>query len=316
MKKNKEPAKTISKAAPLLEKAAAAAGKDKTVWLEIAKVYGKLGSTDKELDAYKKYLEADPQNVDANVRIGMILMDRNKTTDAMVYLETANMLSPNNPDVQTKLAAAYVKTNRPKDALNLLQKVKTSRPDDMDLRKNLLDSYTKLGMVTEAVGEAKDLVEKTKAGDIEVCNGFRKTYASFLIKAGKFDDANSVIEDIKASNPEDLEALQIQANICMTKKDYTKAQEVYKEMSYIDPNYVPMLCGRGDAFLGLNKPLQAREYYQRAIRGDEKYALGYLGLGKVCKVYKDNDGWTTNVKKAYALDPNEPVIQLEYQLLK
>ena len=305
---SKDPA-TLGKSAPMLEKAALNAGKDKTVWLEIAKVYGKLSQADKELDAYKKYIEADPQNIEANVRIGTILMDKNKTTEAMIYLEMANTLSPNNPDVMIKLAAGYVKTNRPKDALTLLQKAKVARKDDVELRKNLFESYVKLGMEKEAVVEVKELVELTHD------NKYRLDYARYLLKSGRSKEADDQIEDIAATDPENLEALMVRAEIKRAGKDLAGAIEVYKEISYINANYAPALCERAETHMLENKPQWAQQFYERAMRADPTMAKAVYGLARVAKSRKDNAAYASNLKKAYELDPKDPAIKAEFQSL-
>ncbi len=297
---------TLPKSAAMLEKAVANVGKDKTVWLSIAQVYGKLNQPAKELDAYKKYIEADPQNVQANVRIGSILMTNNKTSEAMVYLETANTLSPNNPDVMIKLAEGYVKTNRPKDALALLQKAKAVRKDDVDLRSNLFLSYAKLGMDKEAMQEVKELVDMTHD------NKYRLEYARYLFTSGKHKDASEQIEDIKATNPEDLDALMLSADIRRADKQLDSAVQVYKEIGFINPDYAPALCGRADCHLEQNKPLWANDFYQKALRADPKCYKAYLGLARLAKVRKDNAGYADNVKKAFAIAPDDPDVKAEY----
>ena len=85
-----EKKETLSKAIPMLKTVTDLAASIPTVWLELGRVYGKMGKDDEELNAYTRYAETDPQNLEANKRIGILLMRKGKTNEALVYLEMAN----------------------------------------------------------------------------------------------------------------------------------------------------------------------------------------------------------------------------------
>ncbi|MGD9202216.1 MAG: tetratricopeptide repeat protein, partial [Chitinispirillia bacterium] len=226
---------TLSKAAPMLEKAAATAGKDQSLWLEIAKIYGQLGEVDKELDAYKKYVDIDPKNLEANIRIGSILMDRDMVSEGMVYLEMANTYSPNNVEVMAALAKGYIKTKRLNEGIQLLEKAKSLKPDDTEIRKDLLKAYSETGRRKEALVEIKELLDKERDMNLLLL------YAKMLLAEGRTKDAESAIEDIMAVNPENIDALMLLAEAQRKRKKYDEAIETYKEIIYIDANYAPAL---------------------------------------------------------------------------
>ena len=64
----------LAKSASLLKKASTIADTIPAMWIEMAQVYNKLGNDRGELDAYKKLITLDPQNLDANKRLGVLLM--------------------------------------------------------------------------------------------------------------------------------------------------------------------------------------------------------------------------------------------------
>lgn len=300
----------LSKAAPMLEKAAAQAGKDKKLWLKIAQIYGKLGKEDKELAAYQKYIDVDPQNLEANIRLGTILMKKGKITEGMVYLETANTFSPNNVEVITVLAEGYLKTNRVKESISLLEKAKEKKPNDVQVRKNLFEAYTKVGEKKKALTVIKEIL------DIKRDNTLLFLYARMLYEDGKYRDAENALEDIMATNPENIDALMLLAKIQRSRKKYNDAIETYKEIIYIDASYAPALYERAETYVEQNKIQWAERFYDRALRADPKHALATLGKAMLAKSRKDDASYKQHLKKAKQLDPDDPRIKAECKKAK
>ncbi len=301
---------TLARSATLLKKAGSLADTIPTMWLELAQVYEKLGNEKEEMSAYKKLVTMDPQNFEANKRLGIILMKNNVTTDAMVYLEMANTLSQKDPDILTMLAKGYIKTNRFKDAIDVLQKAKVLKSDDAEIRMELVDLYKKTGQDKKALDEMKQLVEIKRDNKILIM------YAKGLATDGKYKEAEEVIENIKATEPENIEALMILGDVQKSQKKLDAAIETYKEISYINPNYAPALFERAEVHLLQNKPQWAKTFYDRALRADPKYALAELGLAKFFKVQKNQTAYMEHLEKAYQMDPNDPEISAEYKKAK
>ena len=65
---------TYTKATQPLNQASVLNPKDAAVLQKLAQVWGGLKNEDRELEAYKKLLALEPQNVDANRRVGEILI--------------------------------------------------------------------------------------------------------------------------------------------------------------------------------------------------------------------------------------------------
>ncbi len=296
---------TLSKSATLLKKASAIADTIPAMWIEMAQVYNKLGNERGELDAYKKLITLDPQNLDANKRLGMLLLKGGSVTDAMVYLEMANTLSSKDPEIMTLLAMGYIKTNRPKDAIDVLVKAKALKPDDTDIRLQLVDLYKKTDQNKKAIEEMKQLI------GIKRDNKILLSYAQSLYDDGKFKEAEDAVEDIKATDPENIEALMVLARAQRAQKKLDPAVETYKEISYINPNYAPALYERADVHMQQNKPQWAKTFFERALRADPNYALAYLGLARLAKMQKNNALYLQNLDKAIQLDPNNAEIKEE-----
>jgi tetratricopeptide (TPR) repeat protein len=301
---------SLARSAVLLKKASGLADTIPAMWLELAQVYDKLGNEKEELAAYKKLVSMDPQNFEANKRLGIILMKNNVTTDAMVYLEMANTLSQKDPDILASLAKGYIKTNRNKDAIDVLVKAKALKTDDTEIRMELVDLYKKTSQDKKALDEMNQLVEMKRDNKILVM------YAKGLAGDGKYKEAEDVIENIKATEPENIEALMILGDVQRSEKKLDASIETYKEISYINPNYAPALFERAEVHLLQNKHQWAKTFYERALRIDPKFALAELGLAKVAKAQKNQGAYMEHLEKAYKIDPNDQEISAEYKKAK
>jgi Tfp pilus assembly protein PilF len=132
-----------------------------------------------------------------------------------------------------------------------------------------------------------------------------------LYDDGKFKEAQDAVEDIKATDPENIEALMVLARSQRGQKKFDPAVETYKEISYINPNYAPALCERADVHLQQNKPQWAKTFYDRALRSDPNYAPAYLGLARLAKTQKNNALYLQNIDKASQLAPDNAEIRQE-----
>jgi tetratricopeptide (TPR) repeat protein len=298
---------TLDKSLSLMRKCAAIADSIPAMWLEMGQVYGKLGKDKEELDAYRKFIQLDPENADAVGKIGETLMSKKKTNDAMVFLEMANTLKPNNPKFMVLLAQGYLSTDRSNDALELLEKAEKLKPDDESIKVTLFDLYKATGQSKKALDEMTQIVQKKRD------NKTLLKYAEALYLAGVYNTAESTIKDITATEPENIPALMLYGKIQSVQGKWDDALETYKEISYINPNFAPALYERAEVYLMQSKLQWARTFYERTLKADASFALAELGLAKLSKTSKNWDEYNAHLEKAKKLDPSSKAIQEEYQ---
>jgi tetratricopeptide (TPR) repeat protein len=296
---------TLAKAALYLKRTTTLAETIPSVWLELGKMYQKLGKEQDELDAYRKYIRTDPQHPEANKRIGILLARQGQYTEAMIFLEIANTIAPDDPDVMAALAKGYTATNRYNEAMELLKKAKVKRPDDPDIRFALFDLYQKTGQKDKARDEMKELVSMKRD------NKFLIQYANACIITGDYKTAETAVEDVLATEADNIDVLMLKAKIQIANKDYDPALETYKEISYINQNHAPSMTGRADVYLLQSKVQWAETFYLRALKADPKYALAELGLARVCKAKRDMSCFREHLDRAKLLDPFDREIQAE-----
>ncbi|MBN1757396.1 MAG: tetratricopeptide repeat protein [Chitinispirillaceae bacterium] len=295
----------LSQAIPLFKRVTELADSIPSVWLELGKIYAKTGDEDEELRAYQRYVETDPQNVDANQRIGTILIRKERYNEGIVFLEIANTLQQDDPEVTAALAKGYMKTNRSEEAISLLNKAKSKMKDVPEIRFQLFELYQKTGQKDKAKEEIEALVGMKREPR------YLQLYAEALMIQKKYDEAEKTIEEILATAPDNIPTLMLKGRVLRKQKRYDEAVEVYKEISYIQPDHAPSLSERADTHMEQSKPQWAETFYKRSLRADPNYGRAELGLAKLCKLKKDTAGYREHLENARRLQPDDEEIQEE-----
>jgi tetratricopeptide (TPR) repeat protein len=296
---------TLSKAAPMLNSASLIKPDDEKILEMLGKIYNKLNNDNKELATYKKLLKVKPQHINANRRVGLILLKQKKYKEAVINLEIVSTMEPNNFELMLSLSECYIETKRHENAIKLLAKAKKIKKNDVDIGRLLYKLYKETGDVKKAETEIKELIAITKD------NNLRVVYANDLIDQKRFDEASTIIKQVKSADPTNVESLMLLGKVQQAQNKLSEATETYKMISYIKENYAPALYERGNIYLKQNKTERAKSLFDKAVKADSKYALGYLGLARVAKAQKKNALYAKHLKKAKTLDPRNKEILAE-----
>ncbi len=216
-------------------------------------------------------------------------------------------MAPDSIGPMAALASAYLKTGKAAEAVDLLVKTKAVKPKDPMVRKQLFEAYSATGQDQLAMEEIKALL------DLKRDNESLLAYGKLLLKMGKLDEAANTMEDIRATAPDNIEALMTLASVLRAQKKFNEAIQVYTEISSIDMKYAPALLERAEVYLAQNKVKWAEQFYKRALEANPKMGLAELGLAKVAMAYKNSAVCREHLEKASLLDPENPMIKQELE---
>lgn len=292
----------LTNAIPLLQRVAKLADSVPVVWLELGKIYGKTGRYDEELDAYRKYVAFDPQSIEANRRIGTLLIRRGADNEGVVFLEIANTQQPNDPEIMTLLAGGYVRMGRFAEAISLLTRAKAAKKDDPDIRFQLFELFQKNGQKDKALKEIEELIAVNREPR------YLQLYVEALIIQGKLKDAEAAIEELIIADPENLNTLFLHAKLLRSRKLYDEAVEIYKDINQADPADARPLFERAETHREQDKPQWAETFYKRALRADPSMARAELGLAILAKARKDTVLYREYLDRAQLLAPDDELI--------
>jgi len=296
---------TLDQAAANLNSAVKIVDNNADVWLLLAQVNGKLKRTDSELAAYKRYSSLNNKDLTVSRRIGEINYEKKLWTDAITNLEIFRTTNDKDVKVLLMLVDAYEATNRQAKATELLAKAKDLNEKDPGVRERLYNMYKKEGQRAKAEAEIRDLVAITKD------NKHRLMLCEDLIEAQKYDEAASVVAEVRKSDPLNFDGLMNAATIQRLQKKYTESIETYKSVLYLNDKYAPAYSGRGDAHFAMGEFERAEGFYKKALELNSKLASAALGLAKVYKAQNKRDLYNTYLNMAKLLDPNSKALQEE-----
>ena len=171
-----------------------------------AKMYSALGYTYEQqkqykqaIDAYRRAIELDRDNLDAIRGLAENLMNDGQTDAA---LEQYKIIADANPeDAQTYLhmAEIYRKSGKFDLALENLKKAESMVQDSIEVPYNMAAVYQAQGRFDEAAQTLSDLLKKTEKSDNSYTQGERNNRAVFLERLGTvYRDQDKYNEAIEA----------------------------------------------------------------------------------------------------------------------
>ena len=296
---------TYAKATQPLNQASVLNPKDATVLQKLAQVWGGLKNEDRELEAYKKLLALEPQNVDANRRVGEILIKKKQYSKAIENLEMVQTMNPQDAEVMLMLSEGYLKTGRQDKGIELLAKAQTFKKDNPELMLQLYNLYKETGKLKESEEVIKQLIQLKKD------NKYRSLYAEDLMNQQRYDEALAVAGEIEKSDPMNTDGLMFKGRIQGLQNKLDEAIETFKMVSFINENFAPAHYERGEIYRKQGNFDRAEAFFRKALQANPKYALAELGLARIAKEQKKTGEYQDHLNRAKALDPDNKEILSE-----
>jgi tetratricopeptide (TPR) repeat protein len=294
---------TAARGISLLKKAVSLADTIPEAWLEIARAYRQLGKHDDELAALKVFVASEPQHPEANARIGQLMLTKGDTDKALEKLEQAREEASDDPAVLRSLAQGYARTGRYDEAIETLVAAKKKAPRDVSIRRPLVDLYRRTGRTAEALEELEELLKLSRD------NATLLVYARLCRREKKYAKAVDAIENIRATDPANVDALMLLGEVLRATERFEEAVEVYKEIAVIEPDNYRALYERAETHLGQNKLNWAKKFFERTLRAKSDFVPAYVGLAKVARLRGDRSGYRANAARARRLDPDHPKLE-------
>jgi tetratricopeptide (TPR) repeat protein len=103
-----------------------------------------------------------------------------------------------------------------------------------------------------------------------------------LARAGRTDEAATLLDRLLAANPADPDALQLLGMVARGRKDNEQAIELFRRSLRARPGQPHVLNNLGNALLDLKRPGEAVEAYREALRLQPDYRDARTNLGLAC----------------------------------
>jgi len=109
----------------------------KEKWLRIGNIYSDMEYYDEAQEALEKAIGLDPNYLEAQKLLGIVLFKQDSFEEAIPYLETANKAFPDDDDIQKKLAKAYHKAGKLDSAIKQYSTLIAEQPNNLNAYINL-----------------------------------------------------------------------------------------------------------------------------------------------------------------------------------
>jgi len=177
-----------------------------------AKLYSVLGYTyeqqkdyKKAIDAYRKAIALDRDNLDAIRGLAQNLMNDGQTDAALEQYKIIADANPEDPQTRLRMAEIYRKQGKYDQALDNLKEAQATVPDSMEVPYNMAAIYQAQGHYDEAIQVMQDLLKKSEKTDGNYSKDDKNNRAVFLERLGTIyrDENNdqSAIETFRKMLP-------------------------------------------------------------------------------------------------------------------
>jgi tetratricopeptide (TPR) repeat protein len=166
------------------------------------------GETNEAIAQYRRAVEIYPRYTEALNNLGLALFDNGEKKEAMAQYRKALEVDPKHNRARCNLASALAQMGQLEEAAAQYRQVLRSEPDLVTAHHDLAVTLDRLGQTDEAIAQYRQVL-KAEPADIEVLNHLGLA----LAKAGRLDEAS----------------------------------ETYREAIRIDPRYVYAYCNLGAA---------------------------------------------------------------------
>jgi tetratricopeptide (TPR) repeat protein len=250
--------------------------------------------------AYRKAIEANPKQFEAQLAMGLLLAQEGKTGQAMPYIEAATLLdpAPPNPDSKARAWRALAQLTRTTDPTRakyaLLEALKISKETTEDT------------LLTAEIAEASDDAETTEAAYRRVLEthpdssaataglvhlllkqkkfaeaepilhsalerdpddpALNAQWAAVLLEENKPAEALSALEKLHQMNPQDLMVGKMLAQTLTQAGQYAKSDEIYVDFLSFSPDDPALLAGHANALLRQEKFAESIPVFQKALK--------------------------------------------------
>lgn len=175
---------------------------------------GRVGDFER-LEAHRqRMLGVDARHVPSLLSLAAIAMERGDVEGATALFERALVAGPNDPDIYRDIALLYIEQGKLERAGDLLRSAFALNPQDENTLVALAALHERLGDDEEAERFLKRALDAAPAkGEL------LSLLAEFYLGRDRLREAASVLEQVRAVNPQDMVALMQLAQIYLQEED-------------------------------------------------------------------------------------------------
>ena len=264
------------------------------------------GDLDGAIRAYREYLAAQPDSVEARSNLGAALARAGRYEEAIAEYDRALSRSPENPALLLNLGLAYYKTNRPAEAATRFERAASLAPQFKDQVILLRAScYNSLGKYKQAIALLAPL-EKEKSAD----QAFDYLYGTALIGDGQNVSGAAVIDRI-LSRGDSAEALLLRGTLKMRANDHDGAVADVEKAIALNGRLPGAHARLGEILFAVGEIERARTAFGQELALDPDDFVSNLDMGVLAKQDQEYVEARRYFERALKMRPNDPGVRYQ-----
>jgi len=264
------------------------------------------GELDEAIRAYREYLAAEPDSLQARSNLGAALARASRYDEAIAEYTLGLRKSPDNPALLLNLGLAYYKTGRHAEAAARFERAVSLSPQFKEQVTLLLAvCYNSLGRYKEAVALLAPL-EKDKAGD----PGFDYLYGTALIGDGREAAGTAVIDRI-LSRGDSAEAHLLRGTLELSAHDRDRARADLEKAVALNPRLSGAHARLGELLLAEGDSERARAVFAQELAIDPDEFTSNLNMGVMAKQDQGYAEARRYLDRALRMRPNDPGVRYQ-----
>jgi tetratricopeptide (TPR) repeat protein len=266
------------------------------VHMNLAFLYVLKNLPEKTISELKEVVKLDPHNIEANYKLGRLLMSRGQTDEAIAIIENAKSTSV---VFQTLLGDAYLKKGS-------LDKAEENYLRARDAQRDNVDAILGLAKVSQNRGDAKTAVAYLAQARELAGNSPDLRYKIGVagLGLGVFEDALSDLAQAVKLKPNEPSYLIALGAAWLKKADLFAGERIFRRALELQPGNAQAQLYLGYVLYKQKKFIEAKPYLERTVKADPSLPEPFYYLGLILQEENEDEQAVAMLEKAIAVSPS------------
>lgn len=271
----------------------------------LARSYEGLQRFPEMIEALRKVVELDANNLDARQKLGNFMMLASKGRPEMVaeaekLAKEILAKDPNHIEGHILLGSVLFAQNQRDKAFEELNKAIALDPKRVESYLSMARFY----IVTNEQQKAEELFKR--AISVNPNSALAHTeYGKYLVQTNRGTEAEAEFHRAVEVDPNDRTSRFVMASYYLVNKQYDKAEEHYRALAAIDKDKPESQAILADFYSSINRTDEAIKIYQDAIAKSPDYMQGRYRLAEILLTRGDSQGANVQIEEALKKDQHD-----------
>jgi tetratricopeptide (TPR) repeat protein len=268
----------------------------------LARAFEGLERFPEMLDALRKTVSLDQNNLDARVKLGTYYLagSRNRTdivAESEKLAKDVLAKDPNHIEGHILMGGVLFAQNQKDKAFEELNRAIEIDPKRVESYLSLARFY----IVTKAQDKAEELYKRAIA--VNGASPLAHTeYGKFLAQSNRLPEAEAELRKAVEVGPNDRMSRFVLASYYLVNRQFDKAEESYKAMAALEPDKPESQGVLADFYSTINRSDEAVKIYQDILSKAPDYLQGRYRLAEILLMRNDPQGANAQLEEAFKKD--------------